>query len=272
MVIKKLFKHNKHFNFGKRETKEVSKKINGRSFSLDTVKHIREEERCVGYTKFKEYTEKTNRQKKNKELTVLQTEQNENSRDYIDFKVYDKKKIYHKIVGYIPVGFGQSEEFVAVVKVRLLPIIPFLLLLFVLIFGVLLNFGYSDSIIDDWFPDIDTNVNIKPEGEKAEVGSIAINGFSKWYIPAGQTEDISIPLENPEGNRCYFIFEIILNDTGETLYKSKMVAPGDGIYQIDISRPLDAGNYDATIFITTKDVETGGNMNSCKFNTTIMCK
>ena len=32
-------------------------------------------------------------------------------------------------------------------------------------------------------------------------------------------------LMNPEGNPCYFTFEIVLNDTDETIYTSKMVEP-----------------------------------------------
>lgn len=266
MVIKKILKHNKHFNFGKRETKEASYK-NGYLVKMEMVKHLREEERCVGYTKLKEYFEKD--EKKDKERTVLQTETKDNLRGYVDFKVFDKKKIYHKIVGYIPVGFGQSEEFVAVVKVRLLPFILLPIILLSLILCFVLFSGNPDSIIDDWFPDIETNVNIKPEGEKVEVGSIDINGFSKWHIPAGKTEDLTIPLENPESNRCYFTFEILLDDTGETLYKSKMVAPGDGIYQIDISRPLEAGEYDVTIHIITNQIETGALLNDFEMDVTL---
>ena len=270
MVIKKILKHNEYFNFGKRETVDLVKKINGVKHPLTFVKRLREEENCIGYTSLKEYVEKPN-DKKDTEVTVLQYENKKNNpKGYTEFKVSDKKKCYQKIVGYAPVGvYGQSEEFVAVVKVRLLPLILFPILLLGLMLCFVFFTGDSDSIIDDWFPDIETNVNIKPEGEEVEVGSIDINGFSKWHIPAGKTEDLAIPLENPESNRCYFTFEIFLDDTGETLYKSKMVAPGDGIYLIDISRPLEAGEYDVTIHIITNQIETGAPLNDFEMDVTL---
>lgn len=267
MVIKKILKHNKHFNFGKRETKEVLKKANGVELGLDMVKHLREEENCVGYTKLKKYVEKDS--KKDKKLTVLQTENTNNLRGYAEFKIFDKKKIYHKVVGYIPVGFGQSEEFVAVTKVRLLPLIllPLLLLSLILCF-VLIDAnnnpdGPIDTIIEQWFPDIDENIGNKGEAEeKREVGQIYYNCFSKWHIKAGQTEDIAVPLTNDKKNNCYLTFEISLEDTGEVLYKSKQVPPDTGIYQIDISRPLEKGEYTCKIHITSNELKTGASMNS----------
>lgn len=266
MIIKKILKHNKHFNFGKRETKEVLKKVNGVELGLDMVKHLREEENCVGYTKLKEYVEKDS--KKDKELTVLQTENKDNLRGYAEFKVFDKKKIYHKIVGYIPVGFGQSEEFVAVVKVRLLPFILLPIILLSLIFCFVLidannnPDGPIDTIIEQWFPDIDENIGNKGEaGEKREIGQIYFNGFSKWHIKAGQTENISVPLTNDKRNNCYLTFTVTLKDTGEVLYKSKQVPPDEGIYQIDISRPLEAGEYTCVINMFPNELETGAAMN-----------
>ena len=38
-------------------------------------------------------------------------------------------------------------------------------------------------------------------------------------------KDVQMNLMNPEGNPCYFTFEIVLNDTDETIYTSKMVEP-----------------------------------------------
>lgn len=270
MVIKKILKLNEYFNFGKRETVDLVKKINGVKHPLTFVKRLREEENCIGYTSLKEYVEKPN-DKKDTEITVLQYENKRNNpKGYTEFKVSDKKKCYQKIVGYAPVGVcGQSEEFVAVVKVRLLPLI----LLPILLLGLMLCFvlidannnpdGPIDTIIEQWFPDIDENIGNKGEAEeKREVGQIYYNCFSKWHIKAGQTEDIAVPLTNDKKNNCYLTFEIFLEDTGEVLYKSKQVPPDTGIYQIDISRPLEKGEYTCKIHITSNELKTGASMNS----------
>ena len=46
---------------------------------------------------------------------------------------------------------------------------------------------------------------------------------------------------NPEGNPCYFTFTLVLKDTDETIYQSKMVEPGKAITQITLSKELSAG-------------------------------
>lgn len=54
---------------------------------------------------------------------------------------------------------------------------------------------------------------------------IRIPGYPSITVPA-DTTDIEMNLENPAGNPCYFTFELVLKDTNETLYTSKMVEPG----------------------------------------------
>ena len=76
-------------------------------------------------------------------------------------------------------------------------------------------------------------------------------------------------LLNPEGNPCYFTFELVLKDSGETLYKSKMVPPGKAITKITLSRALPAGEYNATIKITTASLENGGAMNGANVETVL---
>ena len=51
-----------------------------------------------------------------------------------------------------------------------------------------------------------------------------IPGYPSITIEA-DNKDVQMNLMNPEGNPCYFIFEIVLNDTDETIYTSKMVEP-----------------------------------------------
>ncbi len=53
---------------------------------------------------------------------------------------------------------------------------------------------------------------------------IRIPGYPTITIEADK-KDVQMNLMNPEGNPCYFTFEIVLNDTDETIYTSKMVEP-----------------------------------------------
>ena len=59
-------------------------------------------------------------------------------------------------------------------------------------------------------------------GEKPT--GIRIPGYPTITIEADK-KDVQMNLMNPEGNPCYFTFEIVLNDTDETIYTSKMVEP-----------------------------------------------
>lgn len=180
------------------------------------------------------------------------------------FDVSYKPKFFHTVKGYIYTK--EKDVFLAIEKFMLLPLLVIVLLLGVGVWQVIPNTPSISDVIEQWMPDLDENVNIKPEGEEVEVGKITFNGFSKWHIPAGTSKNIVVPLENPAVNECYFTFVVILNDTGETLYKSKMVAPGNGIYQIDLTRPLKAGEYDVTIHIITNQIETGALLNDYKMD------
>lgn len=50
---------------------------------------------------------------------------------------------------------------------------------------------------------------------------------------------------NPEGNPCYFVIHILVDD--RELYASKMLAPGKAIYEAGLEKILPKGTYAATI-------------------------
>lgn len=83
--------------------------------------------------------------------------------------------------------------------------------------------------------------------ENNDPESIKIPGYSTITIPA-DTKNVQITLGNPEGNQCYFKFEVVID--GETLYKSDFVKSGYAIKNIELSKGLKKGNYDAVIKIT----------------------
>lgn len=183
--------------------------------------------------------------------------------DYFD--LYKKKRFLSHTTGYIRTG---ENLFVAMQKsfawVILIP-----LLIGCILFGVMKTEPTIPNI-QSWVPVIDENIGTTTETEEETKSSgISIFGFTEWTIPAGQTEDLAIPLRNPEGNPCYFTFEIKLRDTGEVLYTSKMVPPGEQIGKVNLTRALDQGDYPATIHITTNELETGRVMNSPEMQITI---
>ena len=107
--------------------------------------------------------------------------------------------------------------------------------------------------------------------DDAPAAGIKIPGYPSITLPKDQ-KTVNVALLNPEGNPCYFTFEIVLKDTGESLYKSKLVPPGKAINEITMSRALSAGEYDATIKITTTSVADGSAMNGANVETVLIVK
>lgn len=106
--------------------------------------------------------------------------------------------------------------------------------------------------------------------DKPAVG-IKIPGYPSITLPADQ-QTVNVALLNPDGNPCYFTFELVLKDSGETLYTSKLVPPGKAITEITMSRALSAGEYNATIKITTTSLEDGSAMNGANVETVLIVK
>ena len=107
--------------------------------------------------------------------------------------------------------------------------------------------------------------------DDAPAAGIKIPGYPSITLPKDQ-KTVNVALLNPEGNPCYFTFELVLGDTGETLYKSKLVPPGQAIGSITMSKALSAGEYDATIKIATTSLEDGSAMNGANVETVLIVK
>lgn len=127
----------------------------------------------------------------------------------------------------------------------------------------------SQTVTPDIDPDAQDWTGQQPENAGGESTGIKIPGYPSITLPA-DTETVSVALLNPEGNPCYFTFEIALNDTGEVLYTSKLVPPGQAIYEITLSRPLTAGEYNAVIRISTTSLADGSAMNGANVETVLV--
>lgn len=82
------------------------------------------------------------------------------------------------------------------------------------------------------------------EGSVAD--GIQIPGYKSITIPAG-TKDVSVELMNPEENQVYFQISFYLSDTEETIYTSKMIKPGQHLYEITLEKEMAAGEYPLTV-------------------------
>ena len=125
--------------------------------------------------------------------------------------------------------------------------------------------------------DIDENAGdwngqtLPDKTDDAPAVGIKIPGYPSITLPKDQ-QTVNVALLNPEGNPCYFTFTLILKDTGETLYQSKLVPPGQAITEITMSKALPAGEYPATIQITTTSLEDGSAMNGANVETVLIVK
>lgn len=106
-------------------------------------------------------------------------------------------------------------------------------------------------------------------GDSGVSEGIQIPGYPSINLPAN-TKNIQLVLLNPKGNPCYFTFKIVLKDTDEVIYTSKQVPPGKAIQDLELTRGLEAGTYDAVIQITTNSLEDQSAMNGANVETQLI--
>lgn len=191
--------------------------------------------------------------------------------DYYEFDVSKNKPFAAKPKGYF---FTSSRNrLIAITRSYIIPLC--LVLIFIIGGGGIavsriIPGGLIEEPTTEFVPEIDEGINEEQStvpGTMPNSEGIKVEGFSKWTIGVGETENLSIPLRNPAGNPCYFVFEIFVDknkETEESIYKSKMVPPGEGIGNITINRAFEEGTYDVTIFISTIELETGKPLNSAE--------
>lgn len=92
-----------------------------------------------------------------------------------------------------------------------------------------------------------------PEEEDTSGGTeqgIQIPGYESIVIPAN-TRDVSVELVNPEENEVYFEISFYLSETDETIYTSKLIRPGQHLYEITLNKEMEAGEYPLTVRYAT---------------------
>ncbi len=184
-------------------------------------------------------------------------------------------RIFFQEKGFAAVG---EDSYVALLKNMLLPRVAILAACLVLIaaatvFALNMDKGQQMAAMSDE-PVAEAGRQLELEEgavdwegiQAADTGGvvpgIAIPGYKSITVDAGKT-DVKVNLQNPEGNPCYFEISLLLAD-GTELYKSKMVEPGKGLYDISLSKPLDVGEYDAVVKYNTYSLEGLNPMNGAE--------
>lgn len=177
-------------------------------------------------------------------------------------KYKSHSRVFYSEKGFVSVG---EDSFVVLLKNMVaLRVIASVLCIAVIVAGALLAvnlIGSKESIAveDEIIAAAGTEENAlldleegavdwegaKPRDTGGVRAGIAIPGYKSITIDAGKT-DVKVNLQNPDGNPCYFIISLVLDD-GTELYKSKMIEPGKGLYEITISKALDVGEYPAIV-------------------------
>ena len=129
-------------------------------------------------------------------------------------------------------------------------------------FGHKINYDSSQGVV------LDNNASSVAETTSPENSSqgIKIPGYADIEINSGVT-NFPITLLNPSGNPCYFKFTLSLKETGEKLGSTDYVKPGDSINGIELSTPLEQGEYTLDINIQTKSLDTQEAMNGASVQT-----
>ncbi len=81
---------------------------------------------------------------------------------------------------------------------------------------------------------------------QSQPSTISIPGIKSLTVAENSTT-ASVDLYNPNKNECYFRISILLKDSGEQIYQSDLVLPGQHIYEIQLSAALSAGEYEAIL-------------------------
>lgn len=108
--------------------------------------------------------------------------------------------------------------------------------------------GNFEKVKDILSPDIDSAAtNWKgPENENDSLSrGIAIPGYESMKLRANKL-DQKVSIYNPEENNCYFVITLCLPN-GTEIYKSKMIEPGKGLYNIVLNQKIQKGIYENSI-------------------------
>lgn len=161
------------------------------------------------------------------------------------------KKLLYRRYAYI---WNEEQEGYIVVKksnwlLWLLSLLGSALLIGLIIWGFLNGGGINR--IDPNAKDYESNL-VRPAD--FDESKILIPGYNSWHMEAG-SDHIYVALLNPKDNPCYFQFTVILDSTGETLFETMLIPPGQAVTDVTLPRSFEKGEYPITVRINSFDLE-----------------
>ena len=122
--------------------------------------------------------------------------------------------------------------------------------------------------------EIDPNAGalITPSPAPVEPG-VAIPGWGSMSIPAGVTE-ARTSMKNPEANEgwYYLTFELRLKDTGEVIFTTGLIPPGQYCNKVNLTRALEPGEYPAIIHVQPYRIADQSPTNNADMETMLIVK
>ena len=86
--------------------------------------------------------------------------------------------------------------------------------------------------------------------QKVEEGMVDIGIAAEPVFEEGGKKG-KLGIENVPGNRYSLQIDLVLDDTGETIYQSGLIDPGYYIEYVELNKTLKSGEYHATAVFTT---------------------
>lgn len=177
-------------------------------------------------------------------------------RFYVDNREYAYSGCRYRKFLYEPAGYIRCEDdtYLVLLKYR---VRKFLLMLFLLALFLGLLFLVLQMYLKKG-PDLEPGTRDFKAATKLpdDYGStrIIIPAFQPLYVVEQETA-VKTVLWNPDKNQVYFEFQIVLDDTQEVLYESRLVPPGQAVYELQLKRGLPQGVYPITVRVTTYDLK-----------------
>ena len=104
-----------------------------------------------------------------------------------------------------------------------------------------------------------------------EAADIQIPYYSNIYMQGG-SDEIEMYLVNPKENDCYFTYTLILKESGEQIYQSGLIEPGQAVDLVKLERKIESGEYALNMRIDTYTLETETPLNNAIVSTKLIAQ
>lgn len=91
--------------------------------------------------------------------------------------------------------------------------------------------------------------------QKVQAGRYEVTMNTTWNFDKGDSSSSNAYVENSTANTNDVYFDIVLSDTGETIFTSPTIPVGSHLESITLDTPLDKGTYDCVLTYHLLDEE-----------------